>query len=222
MFSVDVHMMRDPSWLKDPLWCAKEHMRSVAHVMRTRHGSGAVIVAPRKSGGAVRAPGNVGDKRVKRTRGSRRIERGYLKRIRTAGSTACVNNHVDSRGTGTDGSSHPAAERTSTTARDGCDDTQTRKRKTRTASAEHDRRARTARAGRSGRHTGDWQARAVRRRSDEVRGTVIQTEIALRSCGTAVSARVDDDRNIVDTDRDSTQPSAAKKAHSAHRCTTFW
>ena len=39
--------------------------------------------------------------------------------------------------------------------------------KTRTASAEHDRRARTARAV-SGRHTGDWQARPVRRRSDEV------------------------------------------------------
>ena len=28
--------MRDSSWLKDPLWCAKEHMRSVAHVLRTR------------------------------------------------------------------------------------------------------------------------------------------------------------------------------------------
>ena len=99
-------------------------MRSVAHVLRTRHGSGAVIVASRKSGGAVRAPG-AGDQRVKRKRGSRsaaavaaRIDRGFLKRIRTAGSTACVNNRVDSRGTGTDGSSHPAAERTSTTARD--------------------------------------------------------------------------------------------------------
>ena len=100
----------------------KEHMRSVARVLRTRHGSGAVFVASRKigtvnfvvsrkSGGAVSAPGNAGDKRVKRKYGSRsaaavaaRIERGYLKRIRMAGSTACVNNHVDSRGTGTDGS----------------------------------------------------------------------------------------------------------------------
>ena len=125
-------------------------MRSVAHVLRTRHGSGAVIVASRKSVGAVRAPGNAGDKRVKRKRGGRsaavvaaRIERGYLKRIRTAGSTACVDNQVDSRGTGPDGS-YPAAERTSTTARDGDDDTRTRKRKTRTASAEHDRHARTA------------------------------------------------------------------------------
>ena len=129
--------------LKDPLWCAKEHMRSVEHILRTRHGNGAVIVASRKSDGTVKAPGNAGDKRVKRKRGSKsaaavaaRIERGYLKRIRTAGSTACVNNHVDSRGTGTDGSSHPAAERTPTTARDGCDDTHTSKSKTRTASAD--------------------------------------------------------------------------------------
>ena len=36
VFSVDVHMMRDPSWHKDPLWCAKEYMRSVAHVLRAR------------------------------------------------------------------------------------------------------------------------------------------------------------------------------------------
>ena len=83
MFSVDVHMMRNPSRLKDLSQCAKEHMRSVAHVLRTRHGSGAVIVASRKSGGGVRAPGNAGDKRVKRKRCSRcaaavaaRIERG--------------------------------------------------------------------------------------------------------------------------------------------------
>ena len=76
-------------------------VRKTAHAQRARHGSGAVIVAPRKtgnvnlvsceSGGAVRAPGNAGDKRVKRKRGSRsdeavaaRIERGCLKR--TAGS----------------------------------------------------------------------------------------------------------------------------------------
>ena len=68
--------MRDPSWLKDPLWCAKEHMRSVADVLRTRHGSGAVIVVSRKSGGVVRAPGNAGDKRVKRKRGSRSVAIG--------------------------------------------------------------------------------------------------------------------------------------------------
>ena len=64
-------MMRDSSWLKDPLWCAKKHMRSVAHVLRTRHGSGAVIVASRKTGtvnfvvsrksGGAGAPGNAGD-----------------------------------------------------------------------------------------------------------------------------------------------------------------
>ena len=93
------------------------------------------FVVPRESGGAVRAPGNAGDKRVKRKRGSRsaaaaaaRNERGYLKRICTGSSTACVNNHADSRGTETDGGSHPAAERTSTTARDGGDDTRIRKR----------------------------------------------------------------------------------------------
>ena len=110
----------------------------------------------------MRAPGNAGDKCVKRKRGGRSaaavaalIERGHLKRIRTAGGTACVNNHVDSRGTGTDGGSHPVAERTSTAARDGGEDTHTRKRKTRTASAEYDRHARAARAGRSGRDTGD-------------------------------------------------------------------
>ena len=116
--------------------------------MRSQHGSGAVIVASRKtgtvnlvvsreSGGAVRAPGNAGEKRVTRKRGGRsaaavaaRIERGYLKRIRTAGSTACVNSHVDPRGTGKDGSNHPAAERSSPTTRDGDDDdTRTRERK---------------------------------------------------------------------------------------------
>ena len=138
--------------------------------MHSHHGGGAVIVSSRKtgfvnfgvsreSGGAVRAPRNAGDKRVKRKRGNRsvaaiaaRIERGYLKR--TAGCTACVNNHGDSRGTRSDGSGHPAAERTSTTTRDGDVDTRTRKRKTRTASAEHGEHAKTARAGRSSRHTG--------------------------------------------------------------------
>ena len=29
VFSVDVHMMRDPSWHKDPLWCAKKFMRTL-------------------------------------------------------------------------------------------------------------------------------------------------------------------------------------------------
>ena len=118
----------------------------------------------------MRAPGNAGDKRVKRKRGGRsaaavaaRIERGYLKRMRTAGSAACVDHHVDSRGTGTDASSHPEAERTYVTARDGSDDTHTRKRKTPTASAEYDRHDRTARAGRCSRHKRDRKARPVRR-----------------------------------------------------------
>ena len=140
----------------------------------------------RESGGAVRAPRNAGDKRVKRKRGNRsvaavaaRIERGYLKR--TAGCTACVNNQVDSRGTRSDGNGHTAAERTSTTARDGDDDTRKRKRKTRTASAERGEHAKTARTGRSSRHTGDRKARPLRRRSDEVRGLVVQTEIVPRS-----------------------------------------
>ena len=156
--------------------------------MHSQHGSGAVIVSPRKTGfvnfgvpresGAVRAPGNAGDKRVKRKRGYRsvvavaaRIEGGYLKR--TAGSTACVSNSVDSRGTGTDGDSHPAAECTSTTTRDGGDGTQKRKRKPRTASVLLDKHARSACADRSSRHTGDRKVRAVRRRSDEVGGLVV-------------------------------------------------
>ena len=132
----------------------------------------------------MKAPRNAGDKRVKRKRGNKSvasiatwIERGYLKR--TAGSAASVNNHGDSRGTRSDGSGHPAAERTSTTARDGDDDTRTRKRKTRTASAEHGEHAKTARAGRSSRLTGNRKARPVRRRSDEVCGLVVQTEIVL-------------------------------------------
>ena len=129
-----------------------------------------------------------------------RIERGYLKRIRTAGSTACVNNHVDSRGTGTHGSGLPAADRTSTTARDGDDDSRTRKRKTRTARAEHVEHAKTVRAGRGSRHTGDRKARPVRRRSDEMRGLVVQTEIVARSRGSSVSRGVDEDTSIVDTE----------------------
>ena len=138
--------------------------------------SGAVIVVLRKtgfvnfgvsreSGGAVRAPGNAGVKRVKRKRGNRsvaavaaRIERGYLKR--TSSSTACVNNRVDSGGTGTHGSGHPAARRTSTTAGDGDDNTRTRKRKTLTASAEHGEHAKTARAGRRDRSIVDTELNA--------------------------------------------------------------
>ena len=67
--------------------------------------------------------GTLCDRRVKGKRGSRpaaavaaRIERGYLKRICSAGSTARVNNHSDSRRTGTDGSCLPIADRTYTTA----------------------------------------------------------------------------------------------------------
>ena len=140
---------------QDPLCCAKECMYGASQHVHSQHGSGAVnLVVSRKPGGAVKAPGNAGEKRVKRKRGSRsaaavaaRIERGYLKRTRTAGGTACVNNHVDSRGKGTDGGSHPAAERTSATARAGGDDTHKRKRKPCPTSAELDRHARTARAG---------------------------------------------------------------------------
>ena len=99
------------SWLKDPVVCAKECMYGASHHVHSQHGSGAVnLVVSRRSGGAVRAPSNAGDKRVKRKHGwssavavAARIERGYLKRTRTAGGTACVNNHVDSRGTGTEG-----------------------------------------------------------------------------------------------------------------------
>ena len=40
----------------------------------------------------------------------------------------------------------------------------------------------------------------VRRRSDEVRGSVVQTEIILGSRGPAVSAGTDDDRSIVNTE----------------------
>ena len=63
------------------------------------------------------------------------------------GGTACVSSHVDSRRTGTDGSSHPAADRTRKTARDGDDDKHKRKRKPRTASAEPDTPGQRVRAG---------------------------------------------------------------------------
>ena len=100
---------------QDRLCCAKECMYGASQHVHSQHGGGAVnFVLSRKSGGPGRAPGNAGDKRAKRKRGCRsvaavaaRIERGYLKRTRTAGGTTCVqNNHVDSRGTGTDGGSH--------------------------------------------------------------------------------------------------------------------
>ena len=101
----------------------------------------------------MRAPRNAGDKRVKRQRGNKsvaaieaRIERGYLKR--TAGSTACVNNHGDSRGTRSGGSGHPAAERTSTTTRDGDDDTH-KKEKVSHSKCRHGEHAKTVRASRS-------------------------------------------------------------------------
>ena len=82
---------------------ATEFMSSTSQCEHTRHGSGAVIL---------RASRNAGDKLVKRKRGGRsaatiaaRIERGYLKRSGTAGSTACDTcNRVDDRGTTTDGS----------------------------------------------------------------------------------------------------------------------
>ena len=48
--------------------------------------------------------------------------------------------------------------------------------------------------------TANRQARLVRRRSDEVRGLVVQSEIVPLSRGSAVPARVDDDRSIVDTE----------------------
>ena len=180
--------------------------------MQSHHGSGAVIVSSQKtgsvnfgvsreSGGAVRALRNAGDKHVKRERGNRsvaaiavRFERGYLKR--TAGGTACVNNHGDCRRTRGDGNGHP-------TARDGDDGTRTRKRKTRTASAEHGEHAKTARAGRSSRHRGDRKARTVRWRSVQVSEFIIRSEIVPRSRGPAVSRSFDEDRIIVDTE---TQP----------------
>ena len=135
-------------------------MYSASQHVHLQHGGGAVILV------ASRNPG-------KRKRGSRsaaavaaRIERGYLKRTRTVGGTACVqSNHVYSRGTGADGSGHPAVERTSTAARAGGDDAHIRKRSPCTVSAEldrDDRHARSARAGQSSRHTGDRQARPVR------------------------------------------------------------
>ena len=48
--------------------------------------------------------------------------------------------------------------------------------------------------------TANRQARPVRRRSDKVRGLVVHIEIVPRSRGSAVPARVDDDRSIVDTE----------------------
>ena len=171
--------------------------------MHAQHGTGAVILS---------APRNAGGKPVKRKRGGRseaaiaaRIDREYLSSSGTAGSTACnQSNHVDARGTTTDGSGHPAVECAAAAARDGGDDTHVRKRKPRTAGAKLDRdvdqHARSARAGWSGTHKGDRQARTVRRRPDEVRGLVVQAEIVPRSRGSAVSDGVEDDRSIVNTE----------------------
>ena len=139
---------------QNPLCCANECMNSASQCVHTQHGSG-----------AVRAPRNAGDKRVKRKRGSRsaaaiaaRIERGYRKRPVTAGSTACdQSNQVHNRVTSADGGSHPAVERASTAARDGGDDT-FRKRKPHTTGTKpdcDDKEARTARASWSGGHTRD-------------------------------------------------------------------
>ena len=97
-----------------------------------------------------------------------------------------MNNHGDSRGTGSDGNGHPPLQQQETAVTIL---TQERERLSQQVQS-MTRHARTARAGRSGRHTGDWQARPVRRRSDELRGLVVQTEIVLQSCGPAVSARV--------------------------------
>ena len=182
--------------------------------MHSHHGSGAVIVSSRKtgfvnfgvsreSGGAVRAPRNASDKRVKRKRGNRsvaaiaaRIERGYLKR--TAGGTACVNNNGDSRGTRSAMAAaiqqlnvHLQQQETAMTI--------LAQERERLAQQVQSMTGTPARAGRSGRHTGNLKARPVRRRSDEVCGLVVHTEIVPRSRGSAVSRGVDGDRVIVDT-----------------------
>ena len=49
------------------------------------------------------------------------------------------------------------------------------------------------------RQPGDVDTRVIGRRSDEVRGMVVQTENKPWSRGPAVSARTDDDRSIVNT-----------------------
>ena len=107
-----------------------------------------------------------------------------------------------------------------TTARDSDDDTRTRKRKPRRASAELDKHARSVRADRSGRHTGDRRARPVRRRSDEVRGLVVKTQIIPRSRGSAVSRGVDEDRIIVDTKTQRKPRERGKRTQHADVMTT--
>ena len=143
----------------------------------SQRGSGAVIAASRKVG-AVNLVVS-------------RIERGYLKRIRTAGSTACVNNHVDSRGTGTDGSGHPAAERTSTTARDGDDDTQVQSMsntpRQRVQAGVVDKRV----IGKPDLFDGDPMKNA---------DWSFKLRSVPRSRGSAVSKRADEVRSIVDTE----------------------
>ena len=126
----------------------------------------------------MRAPGSAGDKRVKRKRGCRsaaavaaRIERGYLKRTRTAGGTACVNNHVDSRGT-----EMMAAAIQQLNAR-----LQQQETAVTILTQERERLAR--------------QVQRMTGTPDQCDG-----EIVPRSRGSAVPARVDDDRNIVDTE----------------------
>ena len=87
--------------------CAKECMYSASQHVHSQHGGGAVILVASRNPGK----GKRGSQSAAAT--AARIERGHLKRTRTAGGTACVQrNHVDSKTTGTDGSGHPAAERT--------------------------------------------------------------------------------------------------------------
>ena len=77
-----------------------------------------------------------------------------------------------------------------------------------------DKRARTPRASWSGGHAGDRQARTDRRRSNEIRVLVVQAEVIPRSRGSAVSARVDDDRSVVDTE-------TQRNAHQRRMCPQY-
>ena len=162
----------------------------------------------------MRAPGNAGGKRAKRKRGNRsvvavaaRIERGYLKR--TAGGTACVNNHGDCRGTGSDGNGHPAAQ---------------------TILAQE--RERLAQQVQSMASTPRQRVQAgvvdtrVIGKPDQFDGDPMKYadwSFKLRSYFGAVDQRYPEE--LTQNHRrhqDSTQTSGARKAHSARRCITFW
>ena len=184
-------------------------MRSASPCVHICHGSGAVIR---------RDPRNAGGKPAKKKRGVRsaaaiaaRIERRCLKRSGTAVSTASnLNSHVDPRGITADDSGHSTAECTAVDARVGGDDAPRRERKPRTEGAEpdHDVEGQHAKfTSRCSRHTGDRQARPVRRGSDEVRGLFVQAEIVSRIRGPAVPEGADEDRSIDDpeTQRDARQ-----------------